>query len=311
VEFIGNLFNLVIVEPLLNSLLLLYAVLFKNMALAIVAVTVLIRLATYPLTVRQLRMTQAQAIIAPTLEEINRRYTTDPQKRSQETMRLYREHGMSPLGCLGPMVIQLPIWLGLYWAIIRGIGDAPANLIYISQHLYGWMPRFVVDSLPVNPSFAWLNLTQPDPLFILPVLVGVSMWVTQKMMMPRSSTPQQQSTSTMMLWTMPIMFTVLSFSFPSGLAFYWLVSNIMTVVMQYFIIGWGGLWPSKARAPMLPTPALRAAEKEQVEDEHGEPGPGTGQPGVDGQDGGGGDTGGPRRTRRRARRSRSRRTGSG
>jgi YidC/Oxa1 family membrane protein insertase len=269
------------------------------MGLSIITLTVAIRLATWPLTVRQVRMTQAQSAMAPRLEEVNRRFKGDPQRRSQETMRLYKEHGISPLGCLGPMVIQLPIWIGLYSAIIQGIGNTPGTVIYLSQHLYSWLPG-VLDALPLEANFLWLDLTLPDPTPVLPVLVGGSMWVVQKMTMAPAATSQQQSTNAIMLWMMPIMFGFFAFTFPSGLSLYWVVSNAMTVVMQYFIIGWGGLRPAAAPAAS----GLQAAGEESARDDQQEPG-------SVGTDGGRGDSDRPRRTRRRPRRSRSRRPGPG
>ena len=93
--------------------------------------------------------------------------------------------------------------------------------------------------LPLNSYFLWLDLTTGDTLLAL--LVGATMWIQQKMVTPTSADPKQQSQSRMMLWMMPMMFTFLSMQFPSGLALYWVISNVITIVIQYFVTGWGGL----------------------------------------------------------------------
>ena len=303
--FIGDIGTLIVVEPLLNLLLVFYTLLFNNIALSIIAITVLIRGATYPLTVRQVRMTRAQAAVGPRLKAINERFKGDPSRRSQETMRVYKEAGINPIGCLGPMAIQFPIWIGLYWAIIRGIGDTPGAMVYLSQHLYGWVPG-VLGAIPIEVHVIGIDLTakpgQSGPAalaVVIPVLVGASMWVVQKMtMQPNAGNPQAQSTSTMMLYLMPIFFGWITMQFPTGLALYWLVSNLVTVVLQYFIIGWGGLRPGGA-AQLATAPAL---QEESTSDEHGASGDLS-------QDGRRSDPDRPKRSRRRPRRGRGRRSG--
>ena len=202
-ELIGDIFILLLLEPMINGLVLLYTLLFHQMGLAIIALTVMVRLAFYPLTLRQFRSARKMQEIQPKIEELRRRYKETPQVLQRETMRLYREGGVNPLGCLGPMVIQFPIWIGLYWAIIRGMGDLPGNLIYMSQHLYSWLPQFA-ELLPLEPGFLWLNLTLPDTTPILPVLVAASTWLQQKIMQPPTMSPQQRQQQTTMLFLFPL-----------------------------------------------------------------------------------------------------------
>ncbi|MQG21041.1 MAG: membrane protein insertase YidC [SAR202 cluster bacterium] len=302
-ELISTIGTIVVVEPLLNLLIVFYNLLFDNIALSIIAITILIRLATYPLTVRQVRMTRAQSDIAPKLRVINERFKGDPQRRSQETMRLYRESGISPVGCIGPMVIQFPIWIGLYWAIIKGIGDTPGAMIYLSQHLYGWIPG-ILDTLPINVFVLGIDLTErPGDSgvaalgIVIPFLVGASMFVVQKMTMQNNAgNPQAQSTSTMMLYMFPIFFGWLTVQFPTGLALYWLISNVVTIGMQYFIIGWGGLRPSRNTSEEV----NRSAHEEGTDDREG-------TTGNNSQNSGRSDSNRPKRTRRRSGRGRGRR----
>ena len=147
---------------------------------------------------------------------------------------------MNPLGCILPMLIQMPVWIALYQAIIRVLAVAPEDFLGLSRSLYSaWPLGFSL--VPMESRFLWLDLASPDRLLILPILVGASMWVQQKMTTVQSTDPSQQSQNQMMLWMMPIMFAFLTLSFPSGLALYWAASNIIGIVMQYFVTGWGGL----------------------------------------------------------------------
>jgi len=172
--------------------------------------------------------------------EIRKKYAKDRQKAAQEQMRLFKESGVSPAGCLLPMLIQMPIWIALYQSIIRVLAVAPEDFLKLSQHLYSsWTSVFSL--VPLGSSFLWLDLSAPDRWLFLPILVGGTMWVQQKMMTPTTVDPKQQAQSQMMLWMMPLMFAFLTLSFPSGLALYWVTSNVISIVMQYLITGWGGL----------------------------------------------------------------------
>jgi YidC/Oxa1 family membrane protein insertase len=193
----------------------------------------------YPLTVKQLRATKAMQELQPKLMELQKKYARDKQKLAQEQMRLYRESGVSPAGCMVPMLIQMPIWIALYWSIMKVLAVTPEDFLGLSQYLYSWL--VVYSALPLGNQFLWLNLAEGD--LVLAILVGGTMWLQQKMITPVSTDPKQQTQSRMMLWMMPLMFTFLSLSFPSGLALYWVVSNIISIIMQYFATGWGALAP--------------------------------------------------------------------
>ena len=105
----------------------------------------------------------------------------------------------------------------------------------------------VYSALPLNSIFLWLDLVKPD--IPIAIIVGATMWLQQKMVTPTTADPQQRAQSQMMLWMMPLMFGFLAMSFPSGLALYWVISNVITIVMQYFTVGgWGGLAGAKAGA---------------------------------------------------------------
>ena len=240
-EILSEVWNGVLIRPMINSLVLLYAVAFSNFGLAIILFTVAVRAAMIPLSIRQSRSMKAMTALQPKMKDLQERYKNDRQKLSQETMKLYREHGVNPIGCLGPLVIQMPIFLGLFWALRGTLPSTPERLADLSRHLYSWLPM-VHEAVPLNGQFLWLDLAEfssanPIP-FLLPILVGVSMFVMQKMTTMPSTTPQQESTNRMMLWLMPGMFGVFTLSFEAGLALYWIVSNIVGIVIQGFVTGW-------------------------------------------------------------------------
>jgi len=243
----GAVWDTIIFKPVLNVLIVLCSVLFSNFGLTIIALTIIIRGCMYPLTIRQLRSTKAMESLQPKLTELRQKYAKDKQKLAQEQMRLYKESGVSPVGCLVPMLIQMPIWIALYQSIMMALAVAPEGLLKLSGYLYSW--PVVYSMLPLDSSFLWLNLAVRDGLLILPILVGITMWVQQKMVAPANPDPKQKSASSMMLWMMPLLFTFLSLQFPSGLALYWVTSNIISIVIQYFVTGWGGLVKSTAGKP--------------------------------------------------------------
>ena len=240
-EVLGQIWNVGIIQPMVNSLVVLYSLTFANFGVAIIAFTILIRALMMPLTIKQSRQMKGMSALQPKIKEIQSKYSKDRQKQSQETMKLYKEHGVNPIGCLGPMFIQFPIWIGLYQAILKTVPTTPESLVGLSGHLYNWLP-LVQSVIPINSSFLWLDLAVEDPTrFVLPVMVGVSMWFMQKMTTMPAMDERQASTNKMMLWMMPLMFGFFSMQFPSGLALYWVVSNVVGIVIQGFITGWDPL----------------------------------------------------------------------
>jgi YidC/Oxa1 family membrane protein insertase len=247
----GDIWYLIIGNPVLNVLIALSHILGGSFGLAIIVLTVIIRLISWPLTKRQLNSTKALQDMQPKIQELQKKYGKNQQKLQQEMMKLYKEAGVNPLGCLWPMLVQFPIWIALYQAIIRALATTPENLLDLAHRLYSW--DIVNQAIPLSSKFLWLDLSQPDPYWILAIIVGGTMWVQQKMTQAPAVDPAQQSTSRMMLLMMPLMFGFLTLLFPSGLALYWAVSNIIGIITQYFFTGgWGYL---KFRSPFQSTPA--------------------------------------------------------
>ena len=240
-----NPWELIILQPVINVLIVLTHYLFDNFGLAIIALTIIVRVITLPLTLKQLRATKAMQTLQPKIAELQQKYAKDRQRLAQEQMRLYKESGVSATGCLVPMLVQMPVWIALFQSILLSLAVAPESLLNLSRYLYSW--PIVYSMLPLSSNFLGLNLAEGN--FVLAILVGGTMWLQQKMVTPVTTDARQQAQSRMMLWMMPLMFGFFCLTFPSGLALYWLVSNIISIVIQYYVTGWGALAPSVAKQP--------------------------------------------------------------
>ena len=235
-----------VIQAMINVLVVMSHVLFNNPGLAIIAITIIINLAIMPLTLKQIRSSRAMQEVQPKMVELQKKYGKDKQKLAEEQMRLYREAGMSPAGCVVPLLIQTPIWIALYQAIIKLLAATPDDFLGLGRFLYSWPVNF--SALPLNNHFLWFNLATADVYLVLPILVGATMWVQQKMVTPPVTDPKQASQNQMMLWMMPLVFAFFSLNFASGLSLYWVVSSLMRIGIQYFVTGWGGLIPHKKNA---------------------------------------------------------------
>jgi YidC/Oxa1 family membrane protein insertase len=273
-----NAWDVVFVNPLINALIILSNLLASNFGLGIIVFTLLMRLATMPLTLRQIRSTRAMSTLQPKMQEIQKKYK-DPKRRQEETMKLYRQAGVNPLGCLLPMLVQMPIWFALYGALRITVGGTPESVVSLSERLYPW--GFIESAVPLENRFLWLDLGQPDRSLILALLVFASTYVQQKLSTVPSTDPQKQAQAQMMNWMMPLMFAWFTLGVPSGLAVYWAMSNITAVTMYYFVygpknVGWRTFFPAPASAP---APAARrrdrreAAPEEEKDEEPAAPAP--------------------------------------
>ena len=234
-------------QPMINALIALSGYLFNSLGLSIILLTVIVNGLMLRLTQKQLKASKAMQEVQPKLAELQKKHPKDKQKLAQEQMKMYKESGMSPAGCLVPMLIQMPIWIALYQSIMRLVAVIPENFLSLSQYLYSW--PIVYSTLPLGNSFLWLNLARGDMLLAL--LVGGTMWMQQKMVMPATADPKQQAQGKMMLWMMPMMFALFTLSFPSGLALFWVTSNVIRIGIQYFATGWGGLVGAAAQKRVI------------------------------------------------------------
>ncbi|MBN1967583.1 MAG: membrane protein insertase YidC [Anaerolineae bacterium] len=225
-----------ILNPFITVLVFLYQILAQNMVLAIIAFTIIVRLITHPLTIQQQRSSKVMQELQPEMKKLQEKYKNDREKLSQAQMELYRKHGFNPMGGCLPLFIQLPIMIGLYQAIIMALGATPLQLLDLSG-------RILVPGLellvPLHNTFLGMNLAQPDPTLILPILVLATSWLSQRMIMPPSTGDDGGQAAAMtrsMSTVMPIMFFFFALNFASGLSIYFVVSNLITMI-QYTLMG--------------------------------------------------------------------------
>ena len=245
-----------ILNPFITTLTVLYQVLFHDVVLSIIVFTILIRLLTYPLTAQQQRSMRAQQELQPQIKKLQEKHKNDKEKLNQETMKLYKEQGINPLGGCLPLIIQLPILIGLYQAITHALAATPLQLIDLSG-------RFLVPGLdhlvPLNNMWLGMDLTQapgtnPVYAYALPVVVLITSYLQSKIMSPAAKPknddeeekPNQAAAMTQSMTTvMPLMFGFFSLQFSVGLSIYFIVSNIVGIV-QYAAQGkvdWRSLIP--------------------------------------------------------------------
>jgi YidC/Oxa1 family membrane protein insertase len=251
--------DLLIFDPMVNGLLLIYDFLFHDFALAIIIFTILIRLITLPLTLQQQRSTQRMQELqgSKRWQDMQKKHKGDRQKLQEEQLKLYREVGFNPLsGCL-PLLIQFPILIGLYQSISRALALAPPQLFDLTKRIYPFISSSLI---PINSSFLWWDLGQPERVIspqvlgfglpVLTILVVLTSWVQTKLTTPPSADSQSRQMSTMMSLYLPLLIGYFSYSYAAGLALYFLVSNILTVV-QYAAMGkvnWRGLLSLRGNA---------------------------------------------------------------
>ncbi len=242
------LWNSGVVFPLIEALKFLYNFL-GSYGLAIIVFTVAVRAIMTPLTLQQVRSSKAMQELQPELQALQKKYGKEREKLAQETQRIYAEHGVNPLsGCL-PTLIQMPIWIGLYSALLA-LAQTPE---FSTSFL--WITNL---ALPPNTQQPLANVLD----FVLPVLCVVTQFITQKMMTPATQDPQAQSMNTAMS-IMPLMFGFFTLSVPAGLTLYWVVSNLYSMVQQYFTTGLGSLakyFPGAAAA-IAPKATVKQAAK--------------------------------------------------
>lgn len=189
-----------------EKLLVMFHGMTGNFGVAIILLTIFIKIVLLPLTLKQDKSMKEMKKLQPKIEEIKKKYGSDPQLMNQKTMELYKEHKVNPAGGCLPILIQLPILWALF-GVLRKEGVVP------------------------DESFLWFSLVTPDPYFVLPILNGVVSFVQQKVM-GTSDNPQMKN----MMYMFPIMMVFISYKMPGGLQLYWLVSSLTGVIQQYFVM---------------------------------------------------------------------------
>jgi len=261
---IGFIWQTFLETPLINLMVALSALTFGSYGLAILLFTVISRAVTFPLTLRTLHSMRSLQDAQPRIQEIQKKYS-DPKRRSEETMKLYRELGVNPLGCLGPQLIQLPVFIALYQVIRITLGTTPESVLSLSGRLYDW--DIVQGAIPLSTSFLVLDLRENGPIWLV-AMVFVAMWLQQRISSGRTRAtaapnPQQAQMNQMMQWMMPAIFSWFVFIVPAGLGLYWAASTIIGIVLQWIFVGpgdftWGSLVPAAARQSLGLKPAAPA-----------------------------------------------------
>lgn len=229
------------IDFMLNVMVYLYQALGNNFLLALAAFTILTRVLLLPLNLRQQRSSIRMQEMQPQVQAIQKKYKDD-QKRMMEEMQKIGYNPTEPLlGCL-PLLVQMPIFFALFRVINIMLLSTPQSLLELKSRISDGFD--LANLLPIDNAFLWLNLAQPDPYLILPVLVAGTMFLQQKFMMPakkeedkkqkaaKEDNPMAQ-TQQSMLYTMPIMFGFFAMSFNSGLAIYFVISNIIGIGQGY------------------------------------------------------------------------------
>ena len=313
---IGEVWRAVLETPLINFMVLLSVLAFGSYGAAILAFTVLTRVVTFPLTLRTLKSARRLQELQPDLEAIQKKHS-DPKRRSEEQMKLYRRKtlacadaglaavmhgsavecewktqgvnreelmkdyerhlervhgvqladapardvrrarkaiasGINPIGCIGPQLIQMPIFFALFIVIRTTLSQRPEAVLKLSNRLYD--VDLLQGALPLNTNFLYMDLSS-NGNFVLVGVIFVSMWLTQRISSSRSASragSQQAQMNQMMQWMLPALFGWFALVVPAGLGLYWAASTIIGLLLQWVFVGpgdftWGSLLPGPAR----------------------------------------------------------------
>jgi len=237
IEFLQNLFS-----PLINVFGGVLEFFYSQGApwwLSIVILTVIVRSLLFPLTIKQVRSMRAMQDLKPEMDKLRARYKDDRQKQQEELMKLYQERQVNPLGGCFPLLIQMPIFITMFY-VIRGFGDTH--------------PSFTEGGL------LWFqDLSSMDPYYILPILSAVTMFASMEIT-SKNVDPQQR----WLMRIMPVGITVFLLTFPAGLFMYWITSNLVTLVQNYLIYNYGpGKKPTRSEKQQEQLPKGRGSAAER------------------------------------------------
>lgn len=241
---ISSIFNTIFLQPILNLLVWLYLVIpGQDIGIAIILLTIIIKLVLYPLTHLQIKQQRAMQELQPKIEEIRKRLKDDKEQQAKELMELYQKEKVNPASSCLPLLVQLPVFIGLYHALSVGLNSQSLDLLY----------PFVANPGHINPSFLGLfDLTSPN--YILAILAGaIQFFQTKHILKPPAATVSQPPKEVMgsagakdesmaaimnkqMTYVMPVITVVIGFSLPGGLTLYWLVMSLLTLFQQLVVM---------------------------------------------------------------------------
>lgn len=213
------IWNTLVKSPIYQALIFLYGLLFNNLGLAIIALTLLIQLALSPLRITTLKTSKKMQELKPHMDGLKEKHKDDKAGLAKAQLELYQKHDISPLGGIVPTLLSIPIIIALYQVLLSSL-QADNGL---------------------NTAFLWLNLAKSDPFFVLPILVAVTQWFSSRLMMPPASVSSTQESSLeesmaamqkQMQFIFPIFSGVIVASLPSGVGLYWWVSLLFSIIQQ-------------------------------------------------------------------------------
>jgi YidC/Oxa1 family membrane protein insertase len=251
-SLIGNFFNLILIYPIFNVLMLLYH-LFGDFGLSIIVLTIAITIVLLPLTLRQLKSMKVRIALQPEVTEIRRRYAQDLRAQYEATQQLYKQHGVSTAASYLPLLIQLPVFTGLYFAVNIVLNHA--TLVQLNRIIYPFLPQ--LSSIP-NINLDWFTLLNsawhislgvPDPTHILPILAGVVTFIQMRMSQPQALADFKDATmqlTQLIQFIFPLILVLITvfiaWQLAAGLALYRITSLLLNMVQQFFVSGKGSLF---------------------------------------------------------------------
>ncbi|KKP42904.1 MAG: 60 kDa inner membrane insertion protein [Parcubacteria group bacterium GW2011_GWA2_33_14] len=230
--FLVDVFNILLYQPLFNALVLIYNYLpGHDFGIAIILLTIIIRVIIYPLSVKSLNSQKNLQKLQPQLQEIQKKYKNDKEKQARETLELYRKEKINPFSGLFLALIQLPILIALYSVFNNGLKSIELNNLY----------SFVSNPVNINPIFLGaINLSLPNLFFAF--LAGIVQFFQTKMIMPKldkNQAKENQMTAMMqkqMVYFFPFITVIILLKLPSALGLYWIASGLFSIAQQYFIL---------------------------------------------------------------------------
>lgn len=229
--FMSFIYTEILYRPILNLLIYIYNIIPGNdMGIAIILLTVFIKLALYPLSYKSIKAQREMQEIQPLMEEIKKKYKDQKDKMAKELMALYKKHKVNPMGSCLPLLIQFPFLIAVYRVFLHISDPETLDLLYPFVHNPG----------SINTTFLGL-INLAEPYIMLAILVGaVQFWQTKMMIhtkQPKVAGAQDESVmanmNKQMMYFMPVMTVVIGFKLPSGLILYWLITTILTIAQQY------------------------------------------------------------------------------
>lgn len=225
----GTLYTEILSRPLFNAVVFLYNVLpWNDFGLAIIVLTTLIRILFFPLSIRTVRSQKELNQLNPKMQEIKQRFKNDKSAQSTEIMKLYKDNNINPLsGCL-PLLIQLPILIGLYSAFIAGLKPESLNMLY----------GFISNPGTINKiSLGFIDTTSKMPL--LAIFAGgaqfIQAWTAKAQNQGLSANKEMAALNSQMLYFFPVMIVVIGWNLPAGLVLYWITTTVFSILEQLYI----------------------------------------------------------------------------